>query len=80
MNDVAVKETVADIALMAGYMLANKWEIQFDYSRQLISDILDWAEEFMLLHEKSDWDTEDYITSVDRFSINKLRKTYGMDR
>ena len=79
MNDVAVKETVADIALMAGYMLA-KGKIQFDDSRQLISDILDWAEEFMLLHEKSDWDTDDYITSVDRFSINKLKKTYGMDR
>jgi hypothetical protein len=79
MNDMAVKETVADIALMAGYMLA-KGKIQFDDSRQLISDILDWAEEFMLLHEKSDWDTDDYITSVDRFSINKLKKTYGMDR
>ena len=79
MNDVAVKGTVADIALMAGYMLA-KGKIQFDDSRQLISDILDWAEEFMLLHEKSDWDTDDYITSVDRFSINKLKKTYGMGR
>lgn len=76
LKDVAVKETVADIALMAGCMIA-KGEIEVGDSRELVSNILVWAEEFMVFHEKTDWDTEDYISCVDRFSEEKLKAAYG---
>lgn len=76
LKDVAAKETVADIALMAGCMIADG-EIEVGDSRELVGNILAWAEEFMMMHEKTDWDTEDYISCVDLFSEEKLKAAYG---
>jgi hypothetical protein len=59
MNE-AVKETVANIAVIAGYMLAVGI-ISCGDSRELVSNIIIWAEEFICDHERNDWDREDYI-------------------
>jgi hypothetical protein len=72
----AFKETVADIALTAGYMLALG-QISCGDSRELVSNIIIWAEEFIRDHEKKDWDSEDYIEKVDEFAVQKLEEAYG---
>lgn len=63
-------EVVHDISMAAGHKLA-KGQIDAMDSRELFSRILEWAEEFMRIHEKSNWDSEDYI-GVDEFALMKL--------
>jgi hypothetical protein len=75
MNE-AIKETVADIALTAGYMLAVG-QISCGDSRELVSNIIAWAEEFIRDHERNDWDSEDYIEKVDEFAVQKLAENYA---
>ncbi|MCP1312118.1 hypothetical protein [Paenibacillus tyrfis] len=71
-------EVVHDISMAAGYKL-TKGEIDVMDSRELFSRILEWAEEFMRFHEKSSWDSEDYIGAVDEFALMKLAEVYGSE-
>jgi hypothetical protein len=75
MNE-AIKETVADIALTAGYMI-GVGQISCGDSRELVSNIIVWAEEFIRDHESNEWDSEDYIEKVDEFAVQKLAENYG---
>lgn len=71
-------EVVHDISMAAGHKLA-KAEIDVMDSRELFSRILEWAGEFMRIHEKSSWDSEDYIGAVDEFALMKLAEVYGSE-
>lgn len=71
-------EVVHDISMAAGHKLA-RGEIDVMDSRELFSRILEWAEEFMRIHEKSSWDSEDYIGAVDEFALMKLAEVYGSE-
>lgn len=57
-------EVIADLALNAGNDKLH--EVQ-DNSRELISSIIYWAREFMEIHAHTNWDTTDYILTVDEF-------------
>jgi len=68
-------ETMIDIALNAGYMIAQN-EIAVSDSRELISNIQVWAEEFV--REGLDGSRiDDYIGAVDEFAARMLLSTYS---
>lgn len=66
-------ETIADIALEAGYLMAYG-DIEVDDSRNLINDIYKWAHEF----ECSDYDSDNYMEELENFASNKLMEKYGV--
>lgn len=60
-------ETVADIAYYAGqksYYSGN--------SRQDMMDFIWWAKEFEEFHENTDWDTIDYMLTIEEYTEKKL--------
>jgi hypothetical protein len=72
-------ETVADIAMTAGYMLANG-EIRIEDSRELVRQIIKWAENFEVLHLDNEWNEITYIEAVDEYAEALLLEHYGVDR
>lgn len=79
-------ETTIDIALMAGYMISRS-EIEIDDSRELVSNISEWAEEFELVtmeesarSNPDEADTWDYLIAVDEFAERKLLERYGVKK
>ncbi len=71
-----LQEAQADIALNAGYMLANR-EIDISDSRELISNVIAWADEFVSLDSLTQWKAEDYMEAIDEFAKEKLIEHYG---
>jgi hypothetical protein len=71
-------ETVADIAMTAGYMLA-KGEIQIDNSREFVREVQRWAEDFNIVHLGSDWKDVSYIEAVDEYGESRLLEHYGVE-
>lgn len=70
-NQARLHEAIADIAMNMG----AKWqanalsdEIQDIDSRDLVDNIVDWAHEFEDSHRNTDWEKEDYISTIDQFS------------
>lgn len=70
-----LREAEVDISLNAGYMIASK-EIDVGDSRELITNILVWSEEFIQLDRLTEWPAEDYIEAIDQFARQKLLETY----
>lgn len=68
-------QTVANLALHAGFMIA-KGSITVEDSAELLSSITSWAVEFEQLDPKS-WPDEDYILAVEHFADQKLLEAYG---
>ena len=61
-------EAIADIAFLAG----QKGFFSGD-SREDIAEFIKWANEFETIHEDTNWDEVDYITTMEAFTLNKLR-------
>ena len=61
-------EAIADIAFIAG----QKGFFSGD-SRQDIAEFIKWAHEFETIHEETNWDEVDYVTTMEAFTENKLR-------
>jgi len=72
-----VVESVADIALTAGVLLA-KDKIQIDDSRELVEKMIEWSTEFNTQHENSEWEDVSYIEAIDDFAETKLLGEYGV--
>lgn len=64
------KEILVDIAYEAG---ANSYGAEGD-SRSLVKDIISWADEFMKLHEGTNWGEVDYIETVYDYVAKKIDK------
>lgn len=65
-------EVLADIAFNVGAEhLPNKYEID---SRELVSEMVSWADSFMKLHRYTDWEKNDYIFTVDAFTKQKVKQ------
>lgn len=77
-NTILVKEIITDIAFTAGNMQA-KGLIEINDSRELVNNISLWADEFMVIHDKTDWEKILYIEAVDDFASLKLLSNYGDD-
>ena len=67
-EDNKLLEALADIAYLAG----QKGFFSGD-SRNDINEFITWAKEFEAVHEDTNWDEVDYLTSIEAFTNNKLR-------
>lgn len=67
--DYRSRETLADIAYMAGAHRYHSGD-----SREDISRFIAWAEEFEARHKDVDWNTNghDYMTAIEQFTAEKL--------
>ena len=61
-------EALADIAYTAGI---ERYRV--DDSRQIMTNLIEWAKEFDRLHQLTNWEDVDYIETVDKFTYGKLR-------
>lgn len=68
MRQAKTLETIADIAYIAGYHKYSSGD-----SRLNVSQFVAWANEFEVVHKKTDWDQADYITLIDAFTENKIK-------
>ena len=68
MDNQSLLETLADIAFTAGQYKYHNGD-----SREAISDFIQWAKEFEELHKATDWDSGDYIATVEAFAVAKMR-------
>lgn len=68
MRNSCIFETIADIAYTAGYHKYSSGDSRLDASQ-----FLAWANEFEVVHKKTDWDQADYITLIDVFTENKIK-------
>ncbi len=66
-------ESMIDIAINAGYMIANK-QIEINDSRELVSTIIALAEKY----EHEDHAFNDYINEIDEFAGKELKQRYGV--
>ncbi|MEK5357998.1 hypothetical protein [Paenibacillus sp. FSL L8-0709] len=73
-----VREIIADIAFTAGHLQATGLIVIND-SRELVNDISIWTDEFMNVHDQTDWDKELYLEAVDDFATLKLLSKYGSE-
>jgi hypothetical protein len=65
-------EAVADIS----YIAANE-NYRTEDSREMISQFIQWAEEFEYLHKHIEWGINsplDYIESIDYFTMFKIKQ------
>ena len=67
-EDNKLFESIADIAFMAG----QKGFFSGD-SRADVAEFIKWGKEFEDVHEDTDWDELDYITTIEAFISTKLR-------
>lgn len=68
MDNRSLLETLADIAYTAG---TEKY--YHGDSREGISEFIEWALEFERIHKDTDWDSGDYIETVENFALAKMR-------
>ena len=61
-------ETLADISYLAG----NDKYYSAD-SRADINNFIWWAKQFEDLHKKTNWDSVDYMTTIEAFANEKFR-------
>lgn len=73
--DTQVHEVIADIAFTAGFLLA-KGKIQVDNSRELMSDIIDWAKKYQAVFSM-DHHGEDYMESIEEYAEFCLMDEHG---
>lgn len=65
-------ETVADLAYNAGvHHLCDDQD-----SRDVITELIHRAREFDKIHADTDWDEKDYLSEIDNFYEDKIRKAY----
>ena len=64
-------ETLADIAFQAG---AKRFRPTGN-SRDAISTVIEWADEFSRLHKDTDWNTAEYLDEIEKFTEKKLNQT-----
>ena len=72
MDNRKLLEAVADISYIAGcnqYYSGN--------SRIDISDYINWAKDFELLHKDNNWDFEDYMLALEKFANEKLAQVFS---
>lgn len=63
---------LADIAISIGHEhLKEKYE--FD-SVMLVQEIPRWADEFIKIHQYTDWYEDDYILTIDDFANQKIKQ------
>jgi hypothetical protein len=67
MNNQKLLETVADIAYQSAQLKFYSGD-----SRSDISEFVRWAMQFEKLHSKTDWNENDYILSIEKFTIEKI--------
>jgi hypothetical protein len=67
-QDNKLFESIADIAFMAGQRGFASGD-----SRADIAQFIEWAKEFETVNEDTNWDEEDYITTLEAFINTKLR-------
>lgn len=61
-----------DIAYNVGAKrLTDKYEID---SRLLVKEMIAWADKFIEIYRNTDWETKDYILTVDEFAELKVKK------
>ena len=68
MRRMKIFETIADIAYTAGYYKYSSGDSRLDASL-----FFAWANEFEIVHKKTDWDRADYISLIDAFAENKIK-------
>ncbi|MDF7815279.1 hypothetical protein [Hymenobacter sp. YC55] len=69
MDNQSLLEALADIAFTAGHCKYYNGD-----SREAISEFIRWAKEFEELHKNTDWDSGDYIETVEAFAVVKMRE------
>lgn len=62
-------ETVADIAYHAGYDKHYSGDSRVD-----IMNFIWWAKEFESIHKDTDWESIDYMLTIDAYAKDKLEK------
>lgn len=70
-NMASLGEVIADIAFMAGQLFAAS-KIEFENSRDLMSDIMFWANQFEDAFDK-EVHGDDYLELIDAFAEYRLR-------
>lgn len=72
-----LQEAEVDIAMNAGYMIASR-QIDVGDSRELVSNIVEWAKEFVRLDPLTEWPEKNYMEAIDQFATKKLLGAYGV--
>lgn len=67
-----LKEVLVDIAYEVG---ARGYGAEGD-SRSLVKDIISWADEFMRIHENTNWGETNYMETVYDYVTEKINKEY----
>jgi len=70
MKKYKIFETIADISYIAGY--SNHYS---GNSRIDIREYISWAKEFEKIHAKTNWDDEDYMIVVEKFTEEKIMQS-----
>lgn len=64
-------EVLLDIAINLDFV---NLKIKYDFdSRELTQAIASWADEFLTIHQNTDWYETDYFLTIDAFSEQKLK-------
>ena len=68
-------DALTDISVNVGWN-----QLTFEDSRQRNNFIRQWAEEFVAIHDNTDWEQTDYILTIDEFAAKKLEEYKKHDR
>lgn len=68
MNNLKLLQSIADISYIAGYNRHYSGNSRID-----ISEYISWAKEFEVIHEKTDWNDNDYMLLIEEYANQKLR-------
>lgn len=72
-------ENVYEITLVSSDLI-RQGLIEVGDSRELVTDIHNWAIEFETQYDQSSWDTEDYISTIEAYARHRLLAVYGMEK
>ncbi len=65
-------EVLLDMAFNTDFV---NLKIKFDFdSRVLVQAMISWADEFMRIHQHTDWEETDYFLTLDSFADQKLNQ------
>jgi REP element-mobilizing transposase RayT len=70
MRNYRIFETIADISYIAGYENHYSGNSRFD-----IREYISWGKEFERIHAKTNWDEMDYMQTIEKFTIEKIRES-----
>ena len=70
MKNHRIFETIADISYMAGYNNHYSGNSRFDVRRYI-----SWAKEFEKIQANTNWDQNDYLIAVEKFTNEKIEKS-----